>query len=213
MTAHGKLRVVVSQWNLKLKIILHCAHVVFVALIVCEVVAFTDKWERKGTFQLHHKSNWSFFKSSWFPRSCSYLSTLRPRRSHADSWVEFSHTFQWQGRVWRGEECVWKSTAWSHQADCRGNERGSPLTHAPPRTHLYLLPPHIPSSAPSAPSARLIQPGAGIALIIQKVTCGLLLSPRPSFTPFPSHLSKKKMKRGEGDSQRESQSWSFLSSP
>lgn len=64
MTSHGKLRVGVSQWNLKLKIMLR--RIVFVVMTVCEVVAFSDKWESEGTFHLPHNSNWSFFTSSRF---------------------------------------------------------------------------------------------------------------------------------------------------
>lgn len=179
----------------------------FAVFTVCELVAFTDKRESAGTFQSPRKSTRGFFASSWFlfrpfTRQHSAHAALMPARG-------WSFRTLFSDKVECEEvKSVWKSTAWSHQADCRGNEGIGPLTHAPPRTHLYLLPPH----APLRPFL-LIQPGAGIALIIQKVTCGLLLSPHPSFSLFSSLSSARRKWKGGGNSQRESRSWSFLSSP
>lgn len=97
----------------------------------------------------------------------------------------------------------WKSSAWSHQADRRGNEHVAavfpftPLPFTSTRPHLSSPPP-----SPLPPSLFLSHSFApGIELIIQKVTCGLLLSPLPSFSLLQWETKKRKKKK------RQKQAW------
>lgn len=143
MTTHGKLRVVVSQWNLKLEIALSCAHVVCVDCLWGGSIYEQMRKQRNILVALWIKLK--FLYKLLVSLSSSYLSTVRPRRSHADSWVEFSHTFQWQGGVWRGEECVKihcleppsiLQRKWTHQSPRPHTSKHTPLPFTP--THPLL---------------------------------------------------------------------------
>ncbi len=73
-----------------------------------------------------------------------------------------------------------KSTAWSHQADRERKWTHCSLFHT--FTFTPTLPfPHL--SSPSLPLSLSHSFTPGVKLIIQKVTCGLLLSPLPSISP------------------------------
>lgn len=61
----------------------------------------------------------------------------------------------------------------------------------PSPTHLHTPLPFTPAHTPTPPCAGLIQPQAGSGLIIQKVTCGLLL-PRHPLSPLFSENQNEK---------------------
>lgn len=103
-------------------------------------------------------------------------------------WAEFSHTLQWQGNMQEGEASV--------KIHCLEppSRRERKWTHHSFFSHLYLLPQHIPTS-PLPPLSHSFTPG--IKLIIQKVTCGLCLSPLPSIS-LQQWGEKKERKMPEG---------------
>ena len=111
----------------------------------------------------------------------------------------------------------WKSSAWSHQADQRGNEHVAAVFFVlfcfvffhTFTFYLNTSPPLLPPSLSLPPSLFLSHSFApGTELLIQKVTCGLVLSPLPSFSLPQWETKKKKKKEKTKTSLREFQSWS-----
>lgn len=150
----------------------------------------TTKWRNFFWFPMNSTTllaAGSRFVFSSFTGDTGEVLTLRLLRSFMPQWAGFSHTFQPQHNVQKKRWSLCENPLPGANKQT-GEEMNTSVPSFHPHTFTFYL--HIPSLL----LLWLIQP-VGITLIIQKVTCGLLLSP---LLRREEENGKRKKKKLEG---------------